>query len=134
MNVEITIRKRVTDDDLISILCGATSTACAGWVVQLDWDDESYSKAREMLINSGHKESDICLEDVLLQLLKNGDQITFYDAETEEAYSLSLYMLFSGIESYMNSEYCETMDIDDWDDTDYDAVIQYAFFGELAFG
>ena len=131
---EITIKKKITDDDLVNILCGATSTACSGWATELDWDDDCYSEAREMLIGSGRKVNNICMEDVLLQLLKMGNDLRFWDDEDEEWHELDMEKLINGIESYMNSEYCESVDIDDWDDTDFDAVIQYALFDELVYG
>lgn len=129
----VTINKKITDDDLVDILCGATGTACL-WCSEIYFSDEAYATAKRKLLDAGIKENDLCYEDVLLQMLKNGDQISFYDEEDDEEYFLSWGVFMNGIEMYMNSKYCESLDIDEWDDTDYDAVIQYAFFGELVFG
>lgn len=129
----INIEKKIIDDDLISILCGVTSTACT-WCSDLDYDTESYQQAKINLIDAGVKERDICYEDVLLQMLKNGEQITFYDAEEDENHLLSWGVFIKGIERYMSSDDCSSLDIDEWDDVDFDNVIQYAFFGEIVFG
>lgn len=130
----ITITRKITDDDLINILCGATSTACAGWCWKVDYDSYEYAEAREQLLSVGNEERDICFEDVLLQMLKNRSFLSFYDVEEKIWRILDMDRFIKGIELYMSSEYCSSHDIDDWDDTDFDNVIQYSFFGEIVYG
>ena len=129
----INITKKITDGDLINILCGATGSACS-WCSDINFDNNCYKKAKNNLIEVYKNNKDICYEDVLLQMLKNGDVITFYDEEDDEEFLLSLDVFIKGIERYMSSDDCSSMDIDEWDDIDFDGVIQYAFFNELVFG
>lgn len=130
----INITRKITDDDLVGILCGVTGSACVYWCDEIIYNQENYKRAKQQLIDTGAREIDICYEDVILQLLKNGDTITFYSSENEEEYSLSCDLLIKGIERYMSSNDCEDIDIDMWDDEDYDAVIQYALFNEFVYG
>lgn len=129
----ITVAKKITDSDLISILCGVTSAACSYWCNEFKYDYTDYDLAKEKLFQADGKKSDICYEGVILQMLKDGNSVVFVDRDDDEEHSLDFSSLIKGIELYMSSEHVSSMDLDEWDDADFDGVIQYALFGEIVF-
>ena len=128
----ITITKEITDGNLIKILHSATRVGYY-WFTDIKYNIKSYNDAKNKLIEICKNNYNVSYEDVLLKMLKNGNVITFYDSERDKEYNLSLDVLIKGIEYYMSFDDYSSMDMDEWDDTDYDSVIQYAFFGKIVF-
>ena len=129
MEYNISIKK-LTHDDLVSILSGADS-GIYYWAESMYADQEDYDKAREELIND--MGDDLSYEDVLAAVLEKGKNIVIVDNEEEESYTLNLNKLLTGVSKAI-AEYQLGFDIDDWDAVDCDIVIQMAIFEEVIFG
>jgi len=134
MEHEVVIKKKVTDDDLICVLSGSL-TGCAYWCNEIDYNQDEYSEAKINLIREKKlNASEVCYEDVLLQMLKEGKKVSYYDVEEEEYKDLTLDKLLQAIGKHIASGNATDTDMDCWDDTDYDSVIQYALYDDVIYG
>lgn len=110
--------------------------------VSIDWNSElnktNYSNAKKRLEERGT--TSICLEDVYIEILKNGDEIQFTDYEgDEELTNLNLEDAVANFNCLKDEEKIDLAKLLDEDGCDTDAwdcfnAIQYALYGEVIFG
>lgn len=88
MALEISaVKVEANEDDRLKILFNAM---CNGWNEMLhfglecDYDGDHYAAARDALIAAGKTEKELCFEDILIQLVRDGKSITVYDIEEDE--------------------------------------------------
>lgn len=99
--------------------------------LELTYNEEEYQVARKQL-----KKGDniVCYEDVLLQMLRNGNSLTMHDFEQEEynvTISLSdIHERMERVPKKVLMEYIEERD----DAFSADTVLQVCFFNEIIFG
>ena len=75
----------------------------------------------------------ICYEDVLMQILRDGNSLTMVDLEAEESYSINLQDVHERVQQTPVHKLLEM--IEERDDADTaDCIIQQVFFGEIMFG
>jgi len=121
----------LTKDEIITILSGFNSYS--GYWARLTYDQDIYVEARvrEAKIQ---KDESIAWEDVLANMLLNGNILIISDAEEDfETQSLNLKKLIEGVNlSIQNNKL--PMEDEDWDAQDADVIIQNAVFGEIVFG
>jgi hypothetical protein len=116
-------------DDVVSILSGFNSYS-SYWVSLVDWEDDEYHEARNN-VSERHDDDSPCLEDVWAEMLFMGRKLWISDEEGVN-YDLTLDNLKQGvIKAFDNGV---SMDIDLWDASDCDVVIQCAIFGEAIYG
>jgi hypothetical protein len=109
--------------------------------VSVDWEsqpnDINYVNAKKRLKESGVES--ICVEDIYIEILKNGDEIIFTDYEGEELIPLKLDTALINFNSLSDADKMELAKLLDDDDCSTDAwdcfnAIQYALYGEVIFG
>ena len=123
---------------------------CNGGLVELyhcsisvDWANETipneinYANAKTRLKEKGI--SDFCLEDVYIEILKNGDAIIFTDYEGEELIELKLDDALNNFNSLSDEEKIDLAKLIDDDNCSTDAwdcfnAIQYALYKEVIYG
>lgn len=103
--------------------------------LELVYDAFEYEKSRNNISREGVGASfQVCFEDVLMQMLRDGKQIKLVDIEgDDEEFSITLKDVHekvhnTPVQSLMR-ELDETGDVED-----SDAIIQTVFFGEVVFG
>lgn len=130
MTHEVKITKQYETNDLVDLLSTAM-VGCAYWCSQLDYEASEYKEAKERLIENGN--SNICFEEVLVEMLESGKSLYFIDAEdADEMYELTLEQLLNGIE--LNAEQRpHDCDLENGDAITADCIIQFALFGEVVF-
>ena len=131
------------EESLNFLVCDAFDGGISYWA-GLDNTTPAYLKAKQELIDAGRK--NICYEDILTQMLLDGENITLYDVEDEtEEYHLNLGKLASGLAQFLivdedNEDrfYDYRGDfeaiIEDLDSSDADCIVQYALFDDIIFG
>lgn len=123
---------KITKDDYICILSGASMPPCSYWCTDWNYDKEEYKKAKETLESKGNK--NLCFEDIVFHILENGGTIKLYDEEEETTHNLTYEKLEKGITEYLKSGYASSQSIEDWDGVDYDSAIQFAIFNDIIYG
>lgn len=108
--------------------------------VGIDWDlpsnSDNYSNSKKRLLEKGI--TDICREDIYMEILTNGDCITFTDFEADEIINMNLDDAISNLNSLDDAEQLELAELLNEDCTadacDYYNAIQYALYCEVIFG
>lgn len=130
-------------ESLNFLVCDAFEGGIGYWAM-LDNTTKEYKEARRRLLDIGAK--NICYEDILVEMLLNGDSIILYDAEDEdEVYRLNLGKLANGFVMFLQNDADNEgyfynlredyeMICEDLDSSDADCIVQYALFNDIIFG
>lgn len=110
-------------------LCNAVATGYMdGYGLNLIWSEENYETARKKLNNP-------CIEDVWLQILKDGGVLTFKDIEgyDENTSEITIKDVYEKVQ-LTPFEHLSNM-INETDDVETaDVILQTVFYGEIIFG
>lgn len=114
-------------DVLNTALCDGLSYFCS-YGFQIDYNKEQYKEAKEKLNNP-------CFEDVLIQILKDGNAITFVDVENDgDETSVLTLATFLDRYSLVPSDTIKALKDGDYDANEADDFLQYILFSEITFG
>jgi len=121
--------KQVSDklEVLHTALCDGLDYFC-GYGFEIDANKIAYTTAKNKLSNP-------CYEDVLIQLLKDGEAITFVDVENDGE-ETSVLILATFLDRYNNvpKDTIKKLKEGDYDAIDADDFLQYILFNEITFG
>jgi len=100
--------------------------------LSLDYDENHYSSARKKL---QEKKLSTCFEDVLMQILRDGGNITLVDEEGEGAYTKSIIMkdVHERVSKTPIKHLTDAITEND-DAVTADVIIQTVFFEDIIFG
>ena len=131
------------EESLNFLVCDAFDGGIGYWA-GLDNTTAEYARAKHELVLLGRKA--ICMEDIITQMLLNGDMVILYDIEDEnEIYKLNLGKLANGVAMFLEAdadnegifsnlrEDLETL-FEELDSSDADCIVQYALFNDIIFG
>lgn len=125
--MEIKLNAKESEEYFYNAMCNGLGYM-GGYGLRLDWNTREYEKSREKLKNP-------CIEDVFMQMLKDGYKITMVDVECEGEYTRTI-----GIEDVHNKvgqtpiEHLSDMINENDDATTADVILQTVFFEEIIFG
>ena len=89
--MEIKFTNKEAEGFFYNALCNAVSTGyMAGYGLAFDYDNKAYHKAGKTLKEQGKK--DVCLEDVWMEILREGGKLTFVDQEGNGEYTKDVTM------------------------------------------
>lgn len=129
--MKITLEKNEAEEIFFNALCNGLGYV-TGYDLELDYSDAEYKAAATKL-----KEADTspCFEDVLMQMLRDGNKITLVDIGCEGEYTRSI-TLKDIHERVALTPVQHLMDmINEQDDAcTADVVIQTVFFEDIIFG
>ena len=121
--MEIILNQKESEDYFYNALCNGLGYIESYGLI-LDFDKDAYNKAR--------KDGD-CIEDVLMQMLRNGKALTLVDTEGDESWTITL----DDIHNRMNKvphRYLFEMYKEIDDATTADGILQYVFMEDIIFG
>jgi hypothetical protein len=98
--------------------------------LELAYEAVDYTSAKATLVKEA---SDVCYEDVLMQILRDGKSLTMVDLEAEESYSINLQDVHERVQQTPVHNLLEMIEGRD-DATTADCIIQQVFFSEIIFG
>lgn len=125
--MKIVLTPNESEEFFYNALCNGLNFML-GYGIELDWDEKEYSKSREKL-------TDPCLEDVLMQMLKDGYKLIMVDHEGdgENTQSITLADVHERVQTTPFSHLADMIDEND-DASTADVIIQTVFFNEVIFG
>jgi len=98
----------------------------------IDVDEAIYAKAR-VNVQTPKFSSKPCYEDVLIQILNEGDSFTIQDSESEENHVITLELVLSNMDKVPMDSLMDMKNEQDDAET-ADAIIQSVIFGEVIYG
>ncbi len=101
--------------------------------IELEYDEQDYAKAKAALKEAG---KECCFEDVLMEILRDGNKLTFVDEEGEGEYTRTITMkeVHERVEKAPFRHLLDCVN-EDTDATTADIIIQSVLYdGEIIFG
>ena len=98
--------------------------------LELTYEAVDYASAKATLTKEA---SDVCYQDVLMQILRDGNSLTMVDLDAEESYSINLQDVHERVQQTPFRKLLERIEERD-DANTADSIIQQVFFGDIVFG
>jgi hypothetical protein len=112
-------------------LCNGLDYMCSGYGLTLHVKDKDY-KAAKLTLSEGSKS--VCYEDVLLQVLREGNKLTLLDQEGgEDRWTISLDDVHEKVAEAPTKHLLDMINENDDAET-ADVILQSVFIGEVIFG
>lgn len=127
--MQILLTPEESEQHFHDALCNAVGTGYMdGYGLELKWDDKAYSEARAKLNNP-------CLEDIWMQILKDGGTLTFidYEGEGEMTRSITLKDVHERVQKTPLEHLVDAVN-ENGDATTADVILQTVFFEDVIFG
>jgi hypothetical protein len=131
--MKIILTPQESEEIFHAALCNAESTGhMAGYGLQLRWHEKSYKEAKERLKERGE---DVCQEDILLEILRGGGHLTYFDIEGGggEPWPINLQDVHEMVSNAPARNLLNFIEQED-DAEDADVILQTVFMGEVVFG
>ena len=132
--MKVVLEPRESEEYFFNALCNG-----AGWIggygLKLDCLNHEYSEARDRLKEKFGEDRTVCVEDVWMEILRQGGTLTLIDQEYGGEYTKSI-KLADVHERVANTPIDHLMDmIEERDDAiTADCIIQTVFYSEVIFG
>jgi len=125
--MKITLTPQESEEYFFNAMCNGLGYV-TDYGLGLDYEQKEYTEAKEKLTNP-------CYEDVLMQILRDGNRITMVDVEGEGDMTRSI-CLQDIHERVQNTPHEHLMDMVDGNDdvVTADVILQTVFFSEIIFG
>jgi hypothetical protein len=133
--MKVVLTKEESEVMFHNALCNAIGTGyMSSYGLELSYDDDKYKSAKAQLKEKNSTESP-CYEDVLMQVLRAGGQLTFEDIEGEGdmTRSIKLADVHKRVQKTPFRHLADAINEND-DAVTADAIVQTVFFKEVVFG
>ena len=143
-DLKIEITQPAVEKMIYCALCNAVGTGYIdGYGIVIDYDEAAYDKAKKKLkefptLLMDHsvlvEDLTICFEDILLQMLRDGEELKMLDEEegNEQIGKMTLRSAMSSINSVPGRTISKFLSEQD-DAEDGDVLLQYLFLGKLVY-
>ena len=130
--MKITLSQEESEQIFYNSLCNALGTGyIEGYGLEIDCDRSQYKSSREHLLSQG---KDICYEDILMQVLRDGGSLTIIDHDGGEyTRTITLKDVHERV-GETDHQSLINFSLEQDDVSDADMVIQTVFFQEVIFG
>ena len=129
--MKIILEKQESEEIFFNAMCNGLGYV-TGYDLELDFNDEEYKAAATKLKESG---TSPCFEDVLMQMLRDGNSITLVDIGCEGDYTISITLkdVHERVALTPTSHLMDMINEND-DACTADVVLQTVFFEDIVFG
>jgi hypothetical protein len=130
--MKIILEKNEAEEIFFNAMCNGLGYVTSGYDLELDFNDEEYKAAATKLKDAG---TSPCFEDVLMQMLRDGNSITLVDIGCEGEYtkSITLKDVHERVALTPTSHLMDMINEND-DACTADVVLQSVFFEDIVFG
>jgi len=101
--------------------------------LDLNFEDSDYKEAKKSHFEKNGKIGGACYEDILMEILTNGKQISFIDEESEETHFFKLDSALKNLDNLPPQWILQLLNEED-DAVTADVVLQFCLFNEIVFG
>jgi len=111
-------------------LCNGLSYVESGYGLRLIFNIDDYDKAKESI-----KNNNVCFEDIIIQILKDGKSITIEDIEGEGENTSTIYIddIYDRLPNTPLRHLFDAIN-EDGDAITADVIIQQVFYEDIIFG
>jgi hypothetical protein len=121
-----TVKKKITEEDITNLIVDGLETGIGYWAM-LHNDTEEFKNY--------YNTTDLATAEIVAKILLNGGSVKITDNEedVEPKFDLTLDRLLVGIQKNAEERPWDC-DLENYDATTCDCIIQYAIFDEVTFG
>lgn len=133
--MEINLTNQEKEEMFYAALCNAVGTGYMdGYGIEMECDRSQYKSSKEHLLEMDPNKF-ICYEDVLMQVLRDGGELTFIDHEGDGdmTRSIALQDVYERMSKVPSTTIMNFNSLND-DAEDADILLQTIFFEEVIFG
>ena len=134
--MEITLTNEESELYFYNSLCNGIGQL-NGYGISLEYESEDYDRAKRILKAEKDESEAICYEDVLMQILRNGDKLRINDEEggedSEQNVSITLADVHARVKETPFSHLTNMIEENDDAET-ADVILQTVFFQDIIFG
>lgn len=134
--MKISLKPQEAEQLFHTAMCNVFGTGYYnGYGLKLEYDSKEYEESRNNIPREGVGASfQICFEDVLLQMLRDGKQIKLIDTEGDgEEFSITLKDVHKRVQKAPIKNILNELE-GSGDICDSDCILQTVFFGDIVFG
>ena len=128
MKIELT--KQEAEKYFYNALCNGLGYF-ESYDIELKYDEQEYKKAKKTA--KAEDGGVVCYEDILMQMLKNGNTLLAEDSNADETYTLTLESMYFQMSEVPANTLLEMINERDDADTS-DIILQVCFIGEHTYG
>lgn len=132
--LKISLTNELSEEIFFNALCNGLGYMCSGYGLSIGYKKEDYKNAKAVLSSNN---SAICYEDVLMQILRDGNTLTIeddcYDPEDSEIFTITLSDVHARVKE-TPLDYLMQMINEEDDAITADVVLQTVFYNEIIFG
>lgn len=123
---EYTVKKKITEQEIKNLVIDGIETGIGYWATVND-DTEEFEKY--------YNTTDLAMSEVVAEILLKGGSVKITDVEEDEEpkFDFTLDRLLAGIQKNAEERPWDC-DLENYDATTCDCIIQYAIFDEVVFG
>lgn len=131
--MEIKLTEQESEEYFYNSLCNGLDYL-SGYGLDLEVEDSIYDKAKQSFLSKNPNNSP-CYEDILMEVLRNGDEITLIDVEGDGEYtkSITLKDVHDRVSKTPNRHLFDMINEED-DAQTADIILQSVFFEDIVFG
>lgn len=128
--MEIKLTTEESEKYFHNALCNGLGYMCSGYDLELYYNNDEYKLSKNKLLESG---SDACLEDVWLQMLKDGYILTIVDKGQDEFSEITLSKVHERVQKTPIRHLMDMINEQD-DAVTADVILQTVIYNEVIFG
>lgn len=129
--MQILLTPQESEDFFHTALCNGLSYI-SGYGLELTYNEDDYMKAKQSLKEQGTPSN--CYEDVLMQILRQGDTLTLADEEDGDyTQEITLDMVHTRVSNVPYNHLMNMINEDDDAET-ADVIIQWVAYNDIIFG
>jgi hypothetical protein len=130
---KITLTPKLSEELFYNALCNGLGYMCTGYGLSVDYNKADYKNAKAKLVDTSEF-GGVCYEDVLLQILRDGNTISLVDEEGgEDTVSITLADVHARVQN-TPVDYLMQMINEEDDAVTSDVILQTVFLGEVIYG
>ena len=131
---KITLTAQLSEELFYNALCNGLGYMCTGYGLSVDYNKADYKNAKAKLMSDPSEFGGVCYEDVLLQILRDGNTISLVDEEGgEDTVSITLSDVHTRVQN-TPVDYLMQMINEEDDAATSDVILQTVFLGEVIYG
>ena len=134
---KITLTPELSEELFFNALCNSLGYMCSGYDLSIGYHKQDYKNAKAKLTSDPSEFQAICYEDVLMQILRDGNTLTIeedcYYPEDSEIFTVTLSDVHARVQE-TPTDYLLQMINEEDDAVTADVILQTVFLGEVIYG
>jgi hypothetical protein len=135
--LKISLTNELSEEIFFNALCNSLDYMCSGYDLSIGYHKDHYKSAKAKLSSDSSEFQAICYEDILIQILRDGNFLTIEEDGSElediEIFSITLADVHERVKNVPLDHLLDMINEND-DAVTGDVVLQTVFLNEIVYG